>query len=740
MVYKKMDNKKLMLIDGNSILNRAFYGLKGSQLLATSYGLYTNAVYGFLNILFKYQDEEQPQYICVAFDMKAPTFRHDQYEGYKANRKGMPDELAVQMPVLKDVLDAMNITRVEYSGYEADDLIGWLSRCGEDKGMDVVIVTGDRDSLQLISEKTRIKLPSTRFGKTNTEEYNLSSFYEKYSISPTQFIDVKGLMGDPSDNIPGVRGIGEKTALELIRNFGSIEEIYNNINKVDKKGVREKLETGRDMAFLSRQLATIERKVPEELCQIDNLKIRGYDTERLYQLFKKLEFKSLIEKLGLHSVDSKNKDTGITYMEKAGENSNDENSQGENSQVSNNDQQNNLKRIIYIKNAGDLAELRSRLLSCNEIGISHILEKTPEKGELVGELAAFALSWKESSRIYSAYVELTEDINEENFIDEFKDIFLDESVKKIGHNIKNLLLYLKCRDISLKGLAFDTMIAAYILNPSRNTYMVSELTADYLKKEIEHLEELTGKGKNQICYREVPCNHLARAATGYSEAILELKQVLEKEIRSNQQEMLYYQIELPLVEVLASMEYYGFKINKDELSTFSVELDEKIGTLTSEIYSLAGEEFNINSTKQLGAILFDKLGLPVIKKTKTGYSTDAEVLEQLASMHSIVSSILEYRQLMKLKSTYVDGLLSVINERTDKIHTSFNQTVVVTGRISSTEPNLQNIPYKLEMGRKIRKVFVPSSKEYILTDADYAQIELRVLAHISGDKSRISAF
>ncbi|NSW92291.1 MAG: DNA polymerase I [Firmicutes bacterium] len=709
-----MHADKLMLIDGNSILNRAFYGLQGPQLLSTSDGLYTNGVYGFLNVLFKYLEEEQPQYICVAFDMKAPTFRHEQYDGYKAKRKGMPDELAVQVPVIKEVLDAMNITRVEYEGYEADDIIGWLSLCGEKKGMEVVIVTGDRDSLQLISGSTRVKLPTTRYNKTQTEEYDYNTFLDKYKIRPEQLIDVKALMGDASDNIPGVKGIGEKTALDLIRKFGSIEELYNNIDQVERKSIREKLEAEKELAFLSKKLATIERSMPEELCSIEQLKIREYNNKRLYEVFKRLEFKSLIDKLELQKK----------IYESA------ENKQ-ENRQNSN--------RVIYVKELDELKNLKNLIISQKEISFFHLLDKDMpgQNTTLAGNLAGVALSWGGED---SAYIEIGKGISERDFIWEFKDVFENESIKKYGHNVKSFLVYLKCVNVNIKGLAFDTMIGAYILNPSKDTYLVSELSVEYLKTDVMPVEGLSGKGKSHVCYRDIPCEDVIPVATGYSQAIYKLQKILDQLIKANQQEILYYSIELPLIHVLADMEYYGFKVNKDELIALSKELDEKIESLGREIYNLAGEEFNINSTKQLGEVLFEKLKLPVKKKTKTGYSTDAEVLEQLIREHEIISYILEYRQLMKLKTTYADGLISMINPETGKIHTKFNQTVVVTGRISSTEPNLQNIPVKLEMGRKIRKVFEPSDENYILTDADYSQIELRVLAHISGDENLIAAF
>jgi DNA polymerase-1 len=703
---------KLMLIDGNSILNRAFYGIRGPQLLSTSDGLYTNAVYGFVNILLKYLDEEKPQYICVAFDMKAPTFRHEQYDGYKAKRKGMPDELAVQVPVIKEVLDAMNIKRIEYEGYEADDIIGWLSRCGEKKGMEVVIVTGDRDALQLVSALTRVKLPTTRHGKTQTKEYDYNSFLLTNSIRPQQLIDVKALMGDASDNIPGVKGIGEKTAFDLIREFGSIEVLYDNIDRVRSKNVKEKLKEGKEAAFLSKKLATIKRSLPEELCNVEQLMIREYDSKKLYDVFRKLEFNSLIDRLELRRKIFKDTE------EKEG---------------------NNSFMIIHAVQPKEMIDLKNIIAGQEEISFYHLIDKYDfeENTTLAGNLSGLALSWGKTN---SAYIKIGNGIREQDFVHEFKDIFENKSIKKIGHNVKSFLVYLKCAGVNIKGLVFDTMIASYILSPSKDTYTVSELSSEYLYKDIMPIESLAGKGKNHVRYGDIQLNDIIPAATGYSQAIHDLRAVLEQSIKKNQQEALYYDIEMPLAHVLANMEFVGFRANKNELAALSREFEEKIGYLEREIYNMAGEEFNINSPKQLGIILFEKLKLPAKKRTKTGYSTDAEVLEQLAKEHRIVSFILEYRKLMKLKSTYTDGLIGMINPKTGKIHSRFNQTVVVTGRISSTEPNLQNIPVKLEMGRKIRRVFEPFDGNFILTDADYSQIELRVLAHISGDENLIAAF
>lgn len=695
-----MNKKKLMVIDGNSILNRAFYGLQGPNLLATSDGLYTNAVYGFINIMNKYIEEENPQYICVAFDLKAPTFRHKQFEGYKANRKGMPDELRVQVPVIKEVLDAMRIKRLEMEGYEADDILGSISLCAQQKGMEVIIVTGDRDALQLADKDIRIKIPKTKGGKTETEEYNLETIHGKYKIEPVQFIDVKALMGDTSDNIPGVPGIGEKTALDLIQNYGTIENLYENVDNITKKALKEKLITYKEQAFMSKELARIERNMPF-LCNIEELARVEFDKPRLYELFKRLEFKSFIEKFGLK--DSQNQESFIV----------------------------NIKRI---KEKQGILDLKNEIFEEKEMSFYYLIEKIDK---FTNKLSGISISAKEGSSYYLAF---NEDYNEKEFLEEFKSIFEDSEIKKYGHDLKNFIVYLKNRGIELNGIAFDTMIGAYIINPSRDTYTISELANDYLGLSVKSVEEMAGKGRNFVPFDAMDEEELKNVAGLYPEVIFKCKSKIEEKLGENDQIKLYYEIELPLVEVLADMEYYGFKVNVNELMSISRQLDEKIQELTVKIYELAGEEFNINSTKQLGVILFEKMELPVIKKTKTGYSTDAEVLEELADKHEIIPKILEYRQLIKLKSTYIDGLMSVINPVTGKIHSSFNQTVTVTGRISSTEPNLQNIPIKLEMGRNIRKAFVSSDENYRLVDADYSQIELRVLAHITGDVNMIEAF
>ena len=697
-----VNRDKLMIVDGNSILNRAYYALQGAQLLATKDGVHTNAVYGFINILNKYLEEENPEYLCVAFDLRAPTFRHREFDGYKAHRKGMPDELASQVPLIKEVLDAMNIKRLEFEGYEADDIIGSVSLRAEKSGKEVVILTGDRDSLQLVSGKTRVKIPTTKAGKTVTEEYDSERILEDYGVAPAQLADVKGLMGDSSDNIPGVPGIGEKTALELIKKFGSIEKLYENIRDIEKESLREKLESSRESAFLSKRMALVERNMPS-MCELEELKRKRQDDGKLYEIFKRLEFKTLIERFNLSPA--------ANYTPASDE----------------------YARCI-IKEPGELDGLKSDIISAKKLSMYFVMDRT---GRFSSELAGVAVTPGEGRQ---AYIGISERISEEVFLDSFKGIFENGDIKKYGHDMKSAIVFLKRKGIDFKGLAFDTMIAAYIINPSRETYTVSELCGEYLGIRAEPVEELTGKGKNYAPYKDIPAERLAYPAVVYSDAIMKLWRVLDGIINGNGQRELYYDIELPLIEVLSDMEHHGFKVDENELKRFSAELEEKIGVLTDGIFRLAGEEFNINSTKQLGAVLFEKLGLPVIKRTKTGFSTDAEVLEQLAPMHEIVSMILEYRQMMKLKATYAEGLLGVINPVTGRVHSSFNQTVTVTGRISSAEPNLQNIPVKLEMGKKIRKAFVPENEDFILADADYSQIELRVLAHITGDENLISAF
>lgn len=678
-------NNKVMVLDGNSILNRAFYGLQGPTLLSTRDGLYTNAVYGFLNILFKHMEEEKSDYICVAFDLKAPTFRHKEYAGYKAGRAQMPEELAVQVPIIKQILDAMNIKRFELEGYEADDIIGAVSLIAEKSGLECIIVTGDKDALQLVSDGTYVKIVSTVNGASGTKKYDCNAVTERYGVTPGRLIDIKGLMGDPSDNIPGVPGIGEKTAIELIKNFGSIENLYNSLGAVEnKRNIIEKLKQNEDLAVLSKRLSTIQRELPMEI-DIKDMQTKPYDTNALYEIFKKLEFKSIIQKLGLKPD---------VYMQKY-----------------------NFDCIKSITAMDELVEIRSKIMHAGTFSMHFVMN-----GELQfkRELEAISIALNENEAFYIIPEgELTCD----NIVSVLKPILESCNIKKIGHDFKPVCVYLKNRGVNLQGIYMDTMIGAYLIDPAKDNYRIETVMREFLNIDISCDES----SKQQILQ-------------GIAAIIFKLSGVISDEIKQNQQQYLLDNIEIPLIYVLADMEHIGFKVDVQELNKIGTEIDKRIECLVNSIYMLAGEEFNINSTKQLGVVLFEKLGLPPIKKTKTGYSTDVEVLEKLCGKHDIVSYIIEYRQLMKLKTTYIEGLINVVNPETGRIHSSFNQTVTATGRISSTEPNLQNVPIKLDMGRQIRRAFVPSSTEHVLMDADYSQIELRVLAHITGDTGLVEAF
>ena len=650
--------KKLLIFDGNSIINRAFYAIKA---LTNSKGFYTNGIHGFMNIFFKFIDEEKPDYICVAFDLRAKTFRHKMYDGYKAQRKGMPEELASQMPYLKQILTAMNITILEKEGFEADDIIGTVAKTCDDSGVKCIIVSGDKDDLQLASENTHIKLIVTRMGKTETTDFDDKAVFEKYGVTPKEFIHVKALMGDTSDNIPGVAGIGEKSAFSLIAQYKSLDNLYENIEEL-KGAQKTKIEAGKDMAYLSYKLAEIDVNVPMELDFEDMLQ-KEYDNDALCDLCSELELKTLADRLGVTNKKQKE-------------------------------------------------------LTCEkeEIQSSEMIET------LAGNSLYYDLEYDDTLKRFSMfadgkvyYAEFITEFEVMMFSDALKSVFENKNIKKVSHGIKDDIVFLSNNyDINFEGQLFDTQIGAYILEPSRNNYDLKELAEQYLSTNISDVE------------LEV--------------AILkDLEEKIDAEIKENDQTELLYSIEFPLVKVLASMEIEGFTVDKEKLAEFSEELSLRINELEKNIYEAAGETFNINSPKQLGVILFEKLELPVIKKTKTGYSTNVEVLEKLKGSHEIVDMIMEYRTYTKLKSTYADGLYNVINPKSGKINSSFNQTITTTGRISSTEPNLQNIPVRIELGRQIRKMFV-ASKNCTLVDADYSQIELRVLAHISGDKTMIDAF
>lgn len=664
--------KKLLILDSNSILNRAFYGVR---YLSAKDGTPTNAIYGFLNILLKLIKEQEPDYICAAFDVKAPTFRHKQYEGYKAQRKPMPEGLAAQMPLAKDVLRAMGVTILEKEGYEADDIIGTVARLCEESEISCFIATGDKDDLQLASDKTKVILTVTKSGYNETIIYDDKGVKEKYHVTPTEFIDVKALMGDPSDNIPGVKGVGEKTAMSLIEKHHSIEYIYENIDDIGLKGAMlQKMKDGREMAFMSKELATINRNTPIEFnaekCVFDGFENNG----ELYEILKRLELNSIIKKLDLSGVDNVKENEDI------------------------------FKDFSY------------------QVG---------DKNMISGDKVTVVLDF-DGDNISSAAVGAGNNAVVLNEQDDIKELLEDDSIAKVMFDVKEAIVKLNCR-IDIKNIADDTAIAAYLVDPAKNEYTIEKLASEYFgtvieKPEVKQLSLLDDVETDRSEY-------LAKCAV----ALGVLNERIGDKIKENGQEKLYQEVELPLVTVLAHLEINGFLVDDHQLKEFADKLGEKIDALTNEIYMLAGEEFNINSPKQLGVILFEKLELKPVKKTKTGYATNADVLEKLRDKHPIVNFIMEYRQLAKLKSTYCDGLRAVVNPNTHRIHSVFTQTVTVTGRLSSTEPNLQNIPTRTELGREIRKMFV-AKEGYVLVDADYSQIELRVLAHIANDETMINAF
>jgi len=641
---------KLLILDGNSVINRAFFGVKP---LTTREGLYTHAIYGFLNILERMEKEEQPEAVCVAFDLHGPTFRHLKYDGYKATRHGMPEELAQQMPIMKDVLRAMNIPIYECKGWEADDIIGTVGKICSNNEWECVVVTGDRDSLQLIDENVHIKLVVTKAGQTNATLYTRELFQEEYGFEPKKLIDLKALMGDSSDNIPGVKGIGEKTAKTLLQKFGSLDGVYKNLDDpIIKPKMREKLVADKENAYLSYDLATIIPEAPIEFAPMDAI-VQPYNRPALYALFQKLEFVRLIDKYGLRgaAVERKKEEKKLSSLPKC-------------DSIPASD----APCAVYLAVDGSLGVAW-------ENGVCSL---TPMEVQMQFD----ALSGRKNC---------------------------------ICHDLKTTMHRLDELGLSYGEFAFDTALAAYDLNPSQSDYPVSKLATNFLGISVEDED-----------------------AAACAEALWNLRSVLEEELEKNGMDKLYTDIELPLCTVLYRMEKRGISIDREQLEQFGVMLAERISDCEKIIFSYSESSFNINSTKQLGELLFDKLGLPPVKKTKTGYSTNADVLEKLKNKHPIIPAIMDYRMLTKLKSTYADGLIKEIRDD-GRIHTTFQNLVTATGRLSSTEPNLQNIPVRTDLGAEIRKMFVPKPG-CVLVDADYSQIELRVLAHIADDKVMQAAF
>ena len=697
--------KKLVLIDGNSIMNRAFYGIMGSKMLTSKDGKYTNAIYGFLAIMFKIIEDLNPEYMAVAFDLKGPTIRHEMFDGYKANRKGMPNELAEQMPIIKDVLKAMNIDVIEKQGYEGDDILGTIAKYGEQQGLAVTILSGDRDNFQLASDNITIRIPRTKMGKTEVEDFDRNKVKEIYGLEPNQLIEVKALQGDTSDNIPGVPGIGEKTALSLIQRYGSIENMYEKIEKGedDLKGKqKEAITTNKELAYLSKTLGTINTEVPLE-DDLETLKVEEWDKAKVLEIFKNLNFKKYIERFNLNEDSgSGNETSGERTLE-------------------------NLFEIID----GNEAELKKlkEIVYYLEIEDDNVSEKIIKK-----KIKAIAI-YNEGNVHYLP-----------NPSKEFlKEIFENKDVKKCGHNLTEDYIILKQEGITIQNLEFDSMVAAYILNPTVGKYKIADLINEYLGLDLEEYlkannVEQENSGQITLFQDEAKENNTEKYKTAFwAYGISKLREVTIQKLEEINALKLFKEIDMPTVEVLSDMQWNGMYLDLAELEQYGNEIKEKIETLTQDIYGLSGEQFNINSTKQLGEVLFEKLKLPVVKKNKSGYSTDVDVLEKLIEEHPVIEKILEYRQVVKLNSTYVEGMKPFINPVTKRIHSFFHQTITATGRISSTDPNLQNIPTRMELGKRLRKVFKPAEGK-IYIDADYSQVELRVLAHISEDSHMIEAF
>lgn len=674
---------KIVLIDGNSIIYRAFFAL---PLLNNDKGVYTNGVFGFTTMLMRILEEEKPTHVLVAFDAGKTTFRHETYTEYKGGRDKTPSELSEQFPVLKDLLNAFHIKHYELPNYEADDIIGTFVSESEKDHDEVTVISGDKDMLQLVSPTTTVSL--TKKGISEVKKYNPETMFDEMEVNPDQIIDLKALMGDKSDNIPGVPGVGEKTAIKLLKEYTTLENVYEHLDDIKGKKLKENLENHKDDAFMSKGLVTIKRDTPVDI-QMNDIVYDGYDEQKLGDAFKELGFASLLNKLGDEYVEedtsSEMKDVDFTIV----------------------------------------SEVTSDMFTGEEAILIELLDENYHKEPIQG----IGIANEQYRYFIPTEVALQSD--------QFKQWAEDETKKKVVFDAKKALVSLLNQGIQLKGIEFDLMLSAYILNPAENHIDIPVIAHRMNYLDVQTEEAVYGKGaKKKVPELEVLAEHVVRKTS----LLYELKPVISKSLAENNQEALLKELELPLALILGQMEHTGIKVDTDTLKEMDKELTERLDTIEKEIHELAGEEFNVNSPKQLGPILFEKLGLRVIKKTKTGYSTAADVLEQLEKDHEIIPKILLYRQLKKLQSTYTEGLLKVVDKDTHKIHTRFNQALTQTGRLSSTEPNLQNIPIRLEEGRKIRKAFVPSEKDWLMFAADYSQIELRVLAHIAKDEKLIQAF
>ena len=689
------DDKTIYLIDGTAYIHRAYHAIRG---LTNSKGLPTNAIFGFTRMLIKLMEDRSPEYIGMFFDAKGPTFRHDMYQDYKANRPSMPEDMAVQIPYIKEVTAAFNLPIIEMPGYEADDLIGTLARIAEKKGFDVVMVTGDKDFMQLVTEKAAIWDPM----KENT--IDLKAVREKFGIEPHQMIDVQGLSGDTTDNIPGVPGIGPKTALDLVKTYNSMLELYEKLDTIPKKKQRENLENFKDQAFLSRELVTLNTAVPVDM-ELAAFKVTAPDKKKLSELYKNLEFRQLQQSVPEQADLSQKDYQAIMDMDAL------------------------LKLISQLENSG-LFALDTETTSVN-----------PMQAKLVG--LSFATKADQAFYIPCAhnYLGAPEQLNLQAVLEKLRPVLENPAIKKVGQNIKYDWVVLVRHGIDLQGVAFDTMLASYLLNPSKRAHNLDQIALDFLDHKTITYAQVAGKGKNSLMFSQVPVDKAIPYACEDADITLMAKDVLMSGLKGLSLEALMATVEMPLVPVLLRMEMRGTGIDVDRLRELSKSFKQELDALEGSIHGLAGEAFNINSSQQLGRILFEKLQLPVQKKTKkkTGYSTDVNVLTTLAEYHELPALILKHRTLAKLKSTYADALIELVHPDTGRIHTSYNQTVAATGRLSSSDPNLQNIPIRTEEGRKIRQAFIPR-KGWYLVSADYSQVELRILAHCSSDDILIKAF
>lgn len=732
-------NDKIMIIDGNSILFRAFYAMPP---LKTKKGQYTNAVYGFLSMMYKLLDDYSPEYICVAFDPKKPTFRHEQYSEYKAGRAKAPDELVQQFELIRTVLNTHSIKCIEIEGFEADDVAGTMSKLSVQNGIDVYLVTSDKDYLQLVDDKVKVIL--TKKGATNTKEMDRNAIFEDYEITPEEFVDLKALMGDQSDNIPGVSGVGEKTAIKLIKEYHNLDNLYSNIDNITGK-LKEKLETDKMQAYMSKTLAQIVTDIPVEI-NFDEYKYREADSTKLSKLYDELEFRNFKKRIKLENVTDDNKEIKAEEASNAQFSIFDIQQETEDKKTvkssdSARSSENELKilgtdnfQINYIDdtNFDSINEIKAQAVESKKLALKILLDADRA---LYSNAVAIALS-SGDKKIH--YVDINEN-NEKKVFEALRDIFEDKNIKKIGHDLKSDIIYLLKNDISLKGINFDSEIAKYILNPSDSSYKIDRLSYEFLNIDIPSNSDYLGTGKSSLSFKDLNIEKRKQYLYNYIYTVINIEDIMIKEIEKLNMHDLFYNIEMPLIEVLAYMEFVGFKLDLSVLDELGEKFNKKLKLLEEVIYEFAGERFNINSPKQLGVILFEKLNLPAAKKTKTGYSTDIEVLEKLKTEHPVINKIIEYRQLAKLNSTYIDGLKAVVNTNNNRVHSILNQTIAATGRISSTEPNLQNIPVRTDEGREIRKAFI-AENDYVLVDADYSQIELRVLAELSNEERLIDAF